>query len=51
MLLVRRNWYMEEVHLFLSLLLAVHHSHPEHIHVEETFMLFGMRHQEFSYLW
>ena len=40
---------MEEVQLFLSLSLAVQHSHPEHI--EETFMLFGMRHQEFSYLW
>ena len=48
-LLLRSNRYTEEVQLFLSLSLAGQQSHPEHI--EETFMLFGMRHQEFSYLW
>ena len=49
MLHVRSNWYTEEVQLFLSLSLSVQHSHHEHI--EEIFVLFGMHHQEFSYLW
>ena len=40
---------MEEVQLFVSSSLYVHHSYSEN--KEEIFMLFGMRQQVFSYFW